>query len=73
MSEIIVAIVYIVIGCMLVYYLWKDMGYENENKKAIAFYAIVFIFWPFLILISLLYAIILYLEDMFGPHGGCAA
>lgn len=73
MSEIIVAIVYIVIGCMLVYYLRKDGGYGNNDKEAIVFWVVIFILWPFFVFMSLLYAIILYLEDMFGPHGGCAA
>lgn len=73
MSEIIVAIVYIVIGCMLVYYLWKDGGYGNNDKEAVVFWVVIFILWPFFVFMSLLYAIILYLEDMFGPHGGCAA
>ena len=65
-------IVYLLISCLMVYYLYSDIGWKKNSWKPYAFYLVIFLFWPIIFFIGIVYAIIVYLNDYFGPRGGCA-
>ena len=68
----IAVIVYLFISCLMVCYFYSDIGWKNNSWKSYVFYLVIFFFWPIVFFISIMYAIIVYLNDYFGPHGGCA-
>ena len=65
-------IVYLLVSCLMTYYFWSDIGWKKNSWKSYVFYLIIFLFWPITIFIGIIYTIIVYLNDYFGPHGGCA-
>ena len=65
-------IVYFIISCLVTYYLWSDIGWGKKDWKTWVFYSIIFFFWPIIFFIGIVYAFIVYLNDYFGPRGGCA-
>ena len=65
-------VVYLLISCLMVCYFYSDTGWKNNSWKPYVFYLVIFFFWPIVFFISIMYAIIVYLNDYFGPHGGCA-
>ena len=68
----ITVIVYLFISCLMVYYFWPDTGSKKNSWKPYVFYLVIFLFWPIVFFIGIVYAIIVYLNDYFGPRGGCA-
>ena len=65
-------IIYLFISCLMVCYFYSDIGWKNNSWKQYVFYLVIFFFWPIVFFISIMYAIIVYLNDYFGPRGGCA-
>lgn len=68
----IAVIVYLFISCLMVCYFYSDIGWKNNSWKPYVFYLVIFFFWPIVFFISIMYAIIVYLNDYFGPRGGHA-
>ena len=66
----IAVIVYLFISCLMVCYFYSDIGWKNNSWKPYGFYLVIFFFWPIVFFISIMYAIIVYLNDYFGPRGG---
>ena len=66
----IAVIVYLFISCLMVCYFYSDIGWKNNSWKPYVFYLVIFFFWPIVFFISIMYAIIVYLNDYFGPRGG---
>ena len=65
-------IVYLLISRLMVYYFWSAIGWKKNSWKPYVFYLVIFLFWPIIFFIGVAYAIIVYLNDYFGPRGGCA-
>lgn len=65
-------IIYLFISCLMVYYFWSEIGWKKNSWRPCVFYLIIFLFWPIVFFISIVYAIIVCLDDYFGTHGGCA-
>ena len=68
----IAVIAYLFISCLMVCYFYSDIGWKNNSWKPYVFYLVIFFFWPIVFFISIMYAIIVYLNDYFGPRGGHA-
>ena len=68
----IAVIVYLFISCLMVCYFYSDIGWKNNSWKPYVFYLVIFFFWPIVFFIGIVYAIIVCLDDYFGPRGGCA-
>ena len=68
----IAVIAYLFISCLMVCYFYSDIGWKNNSWKPYVFYLVIFFFWPIVFFISIVYAIIVYLNDYFGPRGGRA-
>ena len=68
----IAVIVYLFISCLMVYYFWSGIGWSKNSWKPYVFYLVIFLFWPIIFFIGIVYAIIVYLNDYFGTHGGCS-
>ena len=66
----IAVVVYLFISCLMVCYFYSDIGWKNNSWKPYVFYLVIFFFWPIVFFISIMYAIIVYLNDYFGPRGG---
>ena len=65
-------VLHLLIRCLLVYYFYSDIGWKKTTWTPYIFYLVIFLFWPIIFFIGIVYAIIVYLNDYFGPHGGCA-
>ena len=68
----IAVIVYLLLSCLLVYYFYSEIGWKKTRWKPYVFYLIIFLFWPIVFFIGIMYVIIVYLNDYFGPRGGHA-
>ena len=68
----IAVIVYLLISRLMVCYFWSNIGWKTNSWKPYVFYLVIFLFWPIIFFIGIVYAIIVYLADFFGPRGGCA-
>ena len=63
-------IAYLLISCLMVCYFYSDIGWKKNSWKPYVFYLVIFLFWPIIFFIGIVYAIIVYLNDSFGPRGG---
>ena len=62
-------IVYLLISCLMVCYFYSNIGWKNNSWKPYVFYLVIFLFWPIIFFIGIVYAIIVYLVDYFRPRG----
>ena len=50
-------IVYLLISCLMVYYFWSDIGWKKNSWRPYIFYLVIFLFWPIIFFIGIVYAI----------------
>ena len=50
-------IVYLLISCLMVYYFWSEIGWKKNSWRPYVFYLVIFLFWPIVFFIGIVYAI----------------
>ena len=64
-------VVYLLISCLMVYYFWSEIGWKKNSWRPYIFYLVIFLFWPIIFFIGIVYAFIVYFNDCFGLLGCC--